>query len=313
MLKLSIVKQKPFVLILILATFLLTAIGSTGQVQAASEVVFHVVQVGLWPERDGPSVVVSLDIKLASYVSLPQVITLKVPISADVASIQMVDNRGSVEQVEWEETSGESWKDLHLTVTSPTILVTYTDPLLIYFDQVRTFNYLWFANYSVDNLTVSIRQPYGAGELVTHPDSEKNGEDCCIYNVNAGPVTAGISYGVNFHYVKDLKNSEYPALGVEPMSAVDEQTQGRAIMPSTVVIWLLGFALLLIVLVALYYWWYQRHYEEDPGNNVYRRAATRRKANKAAFCHECGGRSQPGDTYCRNCGTELRQHDKKQR
>jgi ribosomal protein L40E len=312
-LKISVVKLKPFVLILIFATFLLTAIGSAGRVQAAPEVVFHGVQVGLWPEREGPSVVVSLDIKLASYVSLPQAITLKVPTDADVASIQMIDDRGSVERADWEETSGESWKDLHLTVTSPNILVTYTDPLLIYFDQVRTFNYLWYSNYSVDNLTVSIRQPYGAGELVTHPESAKDGGECCIYNVDAGPVTAGMSYGVNFHYVKDLENAEYPALGVEPMSAVDEMTQGRAIMPSTVVIWLLGFALLLIFLVALYYWWYQRHYEGEPGESAYRRAATRRKANKAAFCHECGGRSQPGDTYCRNCGTELRQHDKKPR
>jgi hypothetical protein len=26
---------------------------------------------------------------------------------------------------------------------------------------------------------------------------------------------------------------------------------------------------------------------------------------QAVFCHECGSRSRPGDSYCRSCGTEL--------
>lgn len=311
-LKKTIVKLKKFALFLIFFILLAAGFGPAGTVNAVQQVAFNTVQVGLWPEREGPSVFVSLDIELASYVTLPQKVTLQIPANATLDSVRMVDDRGSVEQVVWEETSGESWKDVQFTITAPNILVEYTDPLLIYFDQVRTFNYLWYANYSVNDLLVTIRQPYGAGELVTHPESEKGSEEtdaCCTYSIDAGPVTAGISYGVNFHYAKDLENPDYPALSVAPVGAVDEKTQGRAILPSTVVIWLLGIALLLIFLVAFYYWWFQRNYVREQGADDTRRIL-RRTESKTAFCHECGCRSQPGDTYCRNCGTELRQNDK---
>ncbi|MBG0771449.1 MAG: zinc ribbon domain-containing protein, partial [Anaerolineaceae bacterium] len=105
-----------------------------------------------------------------------------------------------------------------------------------------------------------------------------------------------------------LENTDYQALNVSPVSTIDENTEGRTILPSTVVVWLLAVALVLILLVGFYYWWYQRRYidEERAGTD---RWLMRRSEQKAIFCHECGGRSQPGDGFCRNCGTELRKKE----
>lgn len=305
------VKTRKTLLLISLCLLLLTGLVPVGPVSAAQAIVFDSVQVRLWPERMGPSVFVSLDLELSPAVPLPQVIALQVPVNASMETILNIDERGSVGRAAWEETSDDDlWKTIQFSATSPKILVEYTDPLLVYYDQARTFNYLWLSDIPVNDLTVSVRQPYGAGDLVTHPPAAESMDataSCCTYTIDAGPVTAGISYGVNFHYIKDLQNADYPALRVAPVEPVDETTEGRTILPSTVVVWLLAIALVLIFLVALYYWWFQRNYAREQGSDDSR--WTRRAEEKAIFCHECGSRSQPGDTYCRNCGTELRRMD----
>ena len=301
-------KTRKIILLTLFSLIFLASFNPVGGVNAAQQIAFDAVQVGLWPERNGPSVFVSLNLELASSVTLPQVLTLQIPANATVESLLNIDDRGSVGRAAWEETSDDLWKTVQFTATSPKILMEYTDPLLVHFDQVRTFNYLWLSDFPVNDLTVSIRQPYGGGDLVTHPEAAESLEDtapCCTYTIEAESVTAGISYGVNFHYVKDLQNAEYPALQVSPVEAVDEKTEGRTILPSTVVVWLLAIALLLIVLVGIYYWLFQKNYVREQGADD-TRWRMRRAEQKAIFCHECGSRSQPGDTYCRNCGTELR-------
>jgi len=299
-------KYKRF-LFLIFILLLIAGTGISGSTAASQQLAYDSVQVGLWPEQTGQSVFVSMDLKLSSAVVLPQEIVLQVPTTAVIDSLLNVDESGSVRLAEWEETTGDLWKDVRFTATSSNILVEYTDPMLVYSDQLRTYNYLWLSNYQVSNLTISVHQPYGAGDLVTHPEADEI-ESCCIYTINSGRVTAGVSYGVTFHYVKDLGNVDFPALGVSPVATVNENTAGRTILPSTVVVWLLAVALLLILLVGFYYWWFQRrHIRERSGEDD--NWLMRRSEQKAIFCHECGSRSQPTDTFCRNCGTELRKKE----
>lgn len=291
-------------LFLIVILTLIAGTGLTGQAAASQQIVFDSAQVGLWPERTGQSVFVSLDLMLSTNVSLPQVLVIQIPVTATIDSLRSVDDRGSVQQIDWEETSGELWKFVQFTAPSSNILMEYIDPTLVVFDQLRTYNYSWLSSYQVNNLVISVRQPYGAGDLVTHPEADVV-EGCCTFTLNPGLVRAGTDHNVTFHYVKDLQNTEFEALSVSPMTPVDENTEGRTFMPSTVVVWLLAVALLLLLLVGFYYWWYQRHYINEDGASSDRQLM-RRSEQKAIFCHECGSRSQPGDAYCRNCGTELR-------
>ncbi|MBG0788264.1 MAG: zinc ribbon domain-containing protein [Anaerolineaceae bacterium] len=299
-------RYRHFLFLIVIFT-LIAGTGFSGQAAASQQIVFDSAQVGLWPERTGQSVFVSLDVTLASNVSLPQVLAIQIPVTAVIGSLRSVDDRGSVQQVDWEETTGELWKDVQFTAPTANILIEYTDPTLVVFDQLRTYNYSWLSNYQANNLVISIRQPYGAGDLVTHPEVDMV-EGCCTFTLNPGLVRAGTAYNVTFHYVKDLQNTDFEALSVSPVAAVDDNTEGRTFMPSTVVVWLLAVALLLLLLVGFYYWWYQRHYINEDGIGSDRQLM-RRSEQKAIFCHECGSRSQPGDAYCRNCGTELRQKE----
>lgn len=302
-----IVKRYKHILFLIAILSLLAGTGLSGSSAASQQMTYDSVQVGLWPEQTGQSVFISMELKLSSAVVLPQELVLQIPSTAGIDSLMNVDERGSVQRAVWEETSGELWKDIRFTATSSSILLEYTDPTLVYFDQLRTYNYVWLSNYPVTDLIVAVHQPYGAGELVTHPEADAI-DPCCIHTINAGRVTGGVSYGVTFHYVKDLSNANFPALDVSPVAAVNENTEGRTVLPSTVVVWLLAVALLLILLVGFYYWWYQRRYilEKSSNDDDW---LMRRSEQKAIFCHECGSRSQPTDTYCRNCGTELRKKE----
>lgn len=302
-----IVKRYKRFLFLIVIFLLIAGTGISGFAAASQQTSFDSCVVGLWPEHTGQSVFVRMELKLSADVVPPQELVLQVPTTAIINSLLNVDARGSVQQAERTETPGDIWKDVQFTATSSNILIEYTDPTLVYFDQLRTYNYLWLSNYTVNNLSLSIHQPFGAGELVTHPAADEI-EDCCIYNIDVGRVTAGNSFDVIFHYVKDLNNLDFPALGVTSVATVNENTAGRTILPSTVVVWLLAVALLLILLVGGYYWWFERRYirEKSGGDDDW---LMRRSEQKAIFCHECGSRSQPTDTFCRNCGTELRKKE----
>ena len=304
-----IVKKDKRLLFLIVLITLIAGTGFSGQSAVTQQVAFDSAHVGIWPERTGQSVFVSMDLMLSSDIPLPQELVLQIPSTAVISSLLSVDDRGSVQQTAWEEVSGEYWKDIQFTATTSNILIEYTDPTLVFFDQLRTYSFSWNASYSVRDLVISIYQPYGAGDLVTHPESD-GVEGCCTYILNPGRVSAGASFDVTFHYVKDLENPDYLALSVSPAEPVDENTQGRTILPSTVVVWMLAVALILILLVGFYYWGFQRRYikQEGPGAD---RWLMRRSEQKAIFCPECGSRSQPGDAFCRNCGTELRKKDNK--
>ena len=302
-----IVKPYKHILFLIIILSLLAGAGLSGSAAASQQMTFDSVQVGLWPEQTGQSVYISMELKLSSAVVLPQELVLQIPATAGINLLMNVDERGSVQQAVWEETSGELWKDVRFTATASNILLEYTDPTLVYFDQLRTYNYVWLSSYPASDLVIAVHQPYGAGELVTHPEADEI-DPCCIHTINAGRMTGGVSYGVTLHYVKDLSNADFPALAVSPVAAVNENTAGRTFMPSTVVVWLLAFALLLILLVGFYYWWYQRRFIQEKNSNE-DNWLMRRSEQKAIFCHECGSRSQPTDTFCRNCGTELRKKE----
>jgi hypothetical protein len=121
----------------------------------------------------------------------------------------------------------------------------------------------------------------------------------------AGQVEAGEAYPVFFQYEKDPSNPAYSALNVYAAEEINDSTRGRTASPLSVVIWLAAVALAVTILVGLYYWWFRRRAADQPTLPV-RGVGIDNPEKQAIFCHECGSRSRSGDTYCRNCGTELR-------
>ena len=74
----------------------------------------------------------------------------------------------------------------------------------------------------------------------------------------------------------------------------------------SVAFWLLAVAFAMLIMVGLYYWWFRVNISHK-GERVAQGIGITNPEKQAVFCHECGMRSKAGDSYCRNCGTELRE------
>jgi hypothetical protein len=138
---------------------------------------------------------------------------------------------------------------------------------------------------------------------------EKGPGDATYYTQDVGTIPAGELFTLNLMYTKDTANLAYPVLEVEPAEPINNTTPGRTPSPMSVVLWLLTVAIAVLLLVSLYYWWFKANMMEKQEGMV-QGVGILNPEKQAVYCHECGMRSRPADSYCSNCGTELRRPPK---
>ena len=306
-------KLSSFILFFIL--FIASLFWQVPHVQAQSTVQITSVQVGLFPEYDRPTMLVVLDIDLSMDTTNPQMLTFQVP--ADVESLSVLQRTGSGTPTPLEAEVEEigKWKDVQFSTDAQTIQIEYYDPNLVKESDRRFYEYQWLSVYNVDSLNVLVRQPFGAGEIQADPslDGRDSGPDDAVYYTQAmGAVPAGELFTLTLLYTKDTANLDNPALPVEPAQPVSDATPGRTSSPLSVIMWLLTVAVAVLVLVGLYYWWFKSNVMDTRDRTV-QGVGIMNPEKQPVFCHECGMRSRPGDSYCSNCGTELRRPSKKAR
>ena len=297
------------------SAFLLTLIfvlagAFQSSVHAAStqDVVLDSVMVDLWPEYDRPSVLVIYEIELGPSVTFPQVLTLQVPENAELQSIASKDEEGHLTPLEWVVSGAGQWVDIQFTAQSSDLHMEYYDPNIIKQDDQRTFEFTWSSFYPVNALSFYVQQPYGAGDVTTSEDMVQvstASSKCVYYMLEVGAVEAGVPYMLRFQYTKDTSNLAYPALDVSAAAPITRNTAGRAASILSVVLSLLVIATALLLIIGIVYVRFRRKTSSrittgGPEGVVIN------PDKKAVFCHECGSRSRAGDSYCRNCGTELR-------
>jgi hypothetical protein len=298
---------KPYFRLILL--FLLVGL-TWSPVFAASnlEVILDSVMVDLWPEYDQPSVLVIYEIELASSMTYPQVLTFQVPVNAEVQTVASRDEEGHLVPLEWEVSGTGQWLDIQFTTQTSEVRLEYYDPNIIKQDDQRSFNFMWSSFYTVNDLSIYIQQPYGAGELTTDPGMTQvstSASKSTYYMLDVGAVDAGIPYELNFSYTKDTSNLAYPALSVSAASPINRNTAGRAASILSVVLGLLVIATAVLLIIGIYYVRFRKKTNSrimDGGQD----GVVVNPDQEAVFCHECGSRSRAGDSYCRNCGTELR-------
>ncbi len=108
-----------------------------------------------------------------------------------------------------------------------------------------------------------------------------------------------------FQLPRNIFTQTSPGLDVEAADPVDETTPGRSPSPLSVIMWLVTVAVAILILVGLYYWWFQVDLR-DKRERFVQGAGIMNPEKQVVYCHECGKRSRIGDSYCSNCGTELR-------
>jgi hypothetical protein len=301
---------KPHVLAL-LVFLILGFVWTPGSASAIQDVVFDSVMVDLWPEDEQPSVLVIYEIELAQSVTLPQVLTLQIPANAEIQTVASRDEEKHLVPLEWQASGTGELLDVQFTTQNPEIRLEYYDPTIIRQGANRSFTFRWTSLYPVNDLSIYIQQPYGAGELTTDPEMTQvatMASNCSYYMLEAGSVGAGIPYELTFQYNKNIANLAYPVLEVFAAAPITRSTAGRAASILSVVLGLMVIAMAVMLLVGLYYLRFRKKKDlQVKGGGP--DGVVINPDKRAVFCHECGSRSRAGDAYCRNCGTELRRFD----
>ncbi len=298
----------------LLALLLLTA--GAAQAQSAPEIEQMLVQ--LWPEYDRAEMLVLLDFTLAGSGDAPQPVTFRLPDNATIHAVaREMDGALVVEEAQTAAEGG--WLLVTLNaVPGVGYHLEYYAPLTREGNQ-RSYTWAWAGTYPVNSLQVSILPPPNATNWQFQPDLQMGvGADgvTVIYSGQFGPLAIGQSFALALSYDKsdETLTAEAQSAAAPPTAPpADVAPSNSSQLADKLPLLLAGVGILLLGAGAFFYF---RADEAPPGGK--RTAASkgggkgRRKAKKtkktpaARYCPQCGQRAEPGDRFCRICGTRLR-------
>lgn len=276
---------------------------------------FAGVEVNLWPEFDKPAMLVMVEIRLDEDLALPQDVTLHIPSSASVHQVLLGSSRDTltIRDAAYEIRAAGDWQVLTIAaVQQPFLRIEYYDPLT--FDGLnRHYTWQWREPFPTDGIDVIFQVPVDASDV--HLEPQANGQMTDVnglvyYRIRFdAPAENGVT-AVAVDYYKITARVSVTIPRVEPVAPISS-AEGRVSI-SNYAPWLIGAAGVVLILlglgVGMVYW-------RGTGRNFLPRGrhpatqAEKREPLPALNCPECGHRLQPGDQFCRVCGTRLKNED----
>lgn len=287
---------------------------------------FSRLEVDLWPEYDRPSVLIIYRITLPVETTLPVDLAMRIPAEAgepNAVAVRQPD--GQLFSVDYQTRTSGEWQIISFTATLPEVQLEYYDPGLQQDDSQRGFTFNWPGDYDIDQMVVQTQLPVGAANMLITPgpvSSQVLEDGLTYYFKEIGAVTKGQTFSIDMTYRKDSTLLSVESLQVQPSAPLSPTNTWRdqlhAALPwlfpedgSTYQIlpWALGILALVLIFGGGY--WYWRSGREAPEPKRRRRtpaSAANPPATEAGsvYCHQCGKRANPGDSFCRSCGTRLR-------
>lgn len=296
-----------------LALLLVLALSLVYPARAQNTPHLEILSIDLWPEYDRPDLLVIYKGVLASDVSLPTELTFRIPIEAGKpTAVAVGPDPTTVADVAYNSRVLGDWIEVTFIATTPAIQFEYYDPSIKKDGVTRTFAYQWPGDYAVDMLVLGIQHPVGTtsfqvtpnlGRVVTHPD----GFD---YNViDIGALAANSTFTIEVSYDKATDALSIQSLEVQPSAPLTTAVSTRLDVPRLLP-WILGALGVLLIAGGGYLYW-RSGKETAAGRARRHQKATVKPYQMAAgetavYCHQCGKRAEPGDRFCRACGTRLR-------
>ena len=273
------------------------------------------VSIDLWPEFDSPGVLVIYRFTLPATIILPVDLTVRIPADVGepfaVAGLQVDGNLGNIAYTRL--VSGD-WANISFSTTSADIQIEYYDDSIQRDGVHRQFEFAWIADYEVENLSIQVQKPFDATDMIISPSfgsGVAGGDGMTYYFRDVGQLNAGQSIEISLEYDKPSDDFSSEHLIVKPSGDIPENGSG-GFQLSDIPLWV--FALVGAALIVVGVVWYLRS-GRQPAPAAKRRRHTPAAARKsqpeaadddAVYCHKCGKRAQPGDRFCRSCGTTLR-------
>jgi zinc-ribbon domain len=273
-------------------------------------------EVDLWPEYDHPDMLVIYHLTLPSSVSLPYEMTVRIPSTGNLNAVaaRQLDNTllniPSTTQVEG------NWLLVKFSATTLDVQVEYYDPGLQKNGANRHFVYNWPGDYAVNSLVIQVQQPVDATDMQISPSlgqSQTGSDGLTYYTAEEGAMKVGQSFTITIDYKKPNDNLSGPTVQVQSSAPLTATPTSRFSW-TTLLPWALGvLGVLLIVGGGAWYWMTGREKNDSAPRRARRkptasetRVVTTDSDGGFVYCHNCGKRANPGDRFCRTCGTALR-------
>jgi hypothetical protein len=288
-------------------------------VSAQAALTLPSVEVDLWPEYDRPEMLVIYHLTLPSSVSLPHDMTVRIPAAVgDPSAVAARQPDGNLFNIPFTppQVNG-NWSLITFRASTPEVQIEYYDPGLQKNGADRHFVYNWPGDYAVNSLVVQVQQPIDATDMQISPSlggSHVGGDGLVYYTAEEGAMTVGQSFNITVDYKKSTDKLSVSTIQVQSSAPLSSTTPSSRFTLTALLPWVLGvLGVVLIVGGGTWYWLSGREKSSPAPRRIRRKtAAAEMDADKAdtdggkVYCHNCGKRANPGDRFCRTCGTALR-------
>jgi hypothetical protein len=291
-----------FILLVVLMVFPSTA-------GAQNEIKFETLKVELWSEFDQPSMLVINEFVLSQDTPVPAIVTFRFPKDANLMAVA-ISKDNDLFNVNFDGPSEQgNWETIKIKVESyDPYRVEYYEQL-IRDDKKRSYNYQWFGDYAVNDLSVGLLIPLDSTNVTTSPILSSTSTEGGVFTGNAtqSGLKAGDAYDFSVEYSRELDviiNATGDSPIVQSSEPIGANTEGRvSIVEMPYVIGGVGVGLILL---ALFFYWRSMQNETAPAPRQRKRQSSNASIDGQAYCHECGARAHEGDRFCRTCGSRLR-------
>ena len=291
--------------ILLLAFLMLpTPAGAQGGVKLKT------INLELWPEYDQPSMLVIHDFAVDESVTLPVDVQVRFPANANLTAVATT-SEGDLVNIDYKgpEIQG-GWQIVTLNVQSYVpYRVEYYQPLTRE-GYKREFTFRWIGDYPVNQFNVAVQYPADSTNVITDPPFASTTPTTDGLNIigitSVNNLKMGQAYAFDIEYQRETETVTKPqnSANVQPAEPVGSNTEGRVSIDNLPYI-IGGFGLALIGL-ALFFYWRSTQSSEKKSRQRRRSGSEPADDDQAAYCHECGTRTNRGDRFCRTCGSRIR-------
>jgi hypothetical protein len=287
---------------------ILAALFAPLSASAQSEVSINTLNVELWPEYDRPDMLVIYHLTLAADTLLPTEISLPIPQAAGdphVVAVGQTLQTVSDQNVNFKLEEDGEWTNVKITMTGPALQLEYYIPLEKDF-PARHFSLTLQEDYDISDLTLGFRLPVDGHDLLSSLPLKQvsaGQNDQLIYEGEYGQLPAGKAITWTIDYQKDNNVLSIAGAKLEPTGPITSNISFSKYLP-----WILGGVGILLIAGGIVYYTLTGRRREKTARRRHARPKSEKKVEtgEAVYCHQCGQRAQPGDRFCRICGTPLR-------
>jgi hypothetical protein len=277
-------------------------------VGAQGAIKLDLMNIELWSEYDKPSMLVINEFVVSKDTALPANVTLRFPKEGNLVAVAVETSDGLLNKDSAPPAEQGDWQAITINVdTYDPHRIEYYQPLTRDGNK-RQFKYQWFGDYYVKEFAVSILVPADSTDLITSPLLQNTTTTANGLGISGTVIKNHLNMGNSFQFeleyqrTSDTLTDPAQADQVQPSEPVGEDTTGRVSIENLPLI-IGGFGLALIGIALFSYWRSTQTGETKPRR---RRRPHPDEGEEEAYCSECGARANPGDRFCRTCGSRLR-------